>query len=88
VSAESAAEMAKGALARSVADIAIAITGIAGPVATGDKPEGLVWFAVATGEHCHTAKREFGAIGRAHVRQASIETALDMLGKVLALPSK
>ncbi len=79
VSAEVAAQMASGALAHSDADIAVAITGIAGPVADTDKPEGRVWFAIATAETVEPTGREFGAIGRAKVRQASVEQALALL---------
>jgi len=86
VSAEAAAEMAKGALARSAADIAIAITGIAGPVTTGSKPEGLVWFATASREETATYRQDFGPIGRANVRQAAVDYALARLLKVITLP--
>lgn len=79
VSAEVVAQMASGALAHSDADIAIAITGIAGPVEGGDKPEGRVWFAIATAETVEPMAREFGAIGRAKVRAASVEQALTLL---------
>ena len=79
VSAEVVSQMASGALAHSDADIAIAITGIAGPVEGGDKPEGRVWFAIATAETVEPMAREFGAIGRAKVREASVEQALCLL---------
>ncbi|MBL1438018.1 MAG: CinA family protein [Rhodobacteraceae bacterium] len=79
VSGEAVAQMATGALANSDADIAVAITGIAGPQAGNTKPEGLVWFAVATNAGTQTTKCEFGAIGRANVRQASVEKALNLL---------
>ena len=79
VSAEVAAQMASGALARSDANITVAITGIAGPVADTDKPEGRVWFAVATPTDVETTMRDFGAIGRANVRAASVKQALALL---------
>jgi len=79
VSAQVAAQMASGALANSDADIAVAITGIAGPVAGSDKPEGRVWFAIATNTSIEPKGREFGAIGRARVRQASVKQALSLL---------
>jgi nicotinamide-nucleotide amidase len=79
VSAEVAAQMASGALARSEADIAIAVTGIAGPVEGGSKPEGRVWFAISTDSSVETTLRDFGALGRANVRKASVEQALALL---------
>ncbi len=79
VSAEAVAQMAAGALAHSDADIAVAITGIAGPVEGSSKPEGRVWFAISTVAGVKTTVREFGAIGRAKVRQASVEQALTLL---------
>ncbi len=79
VSSEAAAAMARGALARSRADIAIAVTGIAGPVADTQKPEGRVWFAVARASGCACSVCEFGAIGRAQVRKASVDEALRLL---------
>ena len=79
VSAEVVAQMAAGPLAHSDADIAVAITGIAGPVEGSSKPEGRVWFAISTVAGVKTTVREFGAIGRAKVRQASVEQALALL---------
>lgn len=79
VSGQVAAAMAEGALARSNAQIAVAVTGVAGPGASEMKPEGLVWFSVASRNGVRTEKREFGAIGRDRVRQRSVETALEML---------
>jgi nicotinamide-nucleotide amidase len=81
VSAETAQAMAHGALAQSNADLAVAITGIAGPGgATPGKPVGLVHFAAAArdGRHVHRAKR-FGKIGRRKVRLKSVAEALAML---------
>lgn len=79
VSAKAVAQMASGALAHSDADITVAITGIAGPVEGSSKPEGRVWFAISTPTKVETTMREFGAIGRAKVRQASVEQALTLL---------
>jgi nicotinamide-nucleotide amidase len=81
VSRETAQAMAHGALARSDADIAVAITGIAGPGgATRGKPVGLVHFAAAArdGRRVHRAKR-YGKIGRRKVRLKSVVEALAML---------
>ncbi|MFA7432653.1 MAG: nicotinamide-nucleotide amidohydrolase family protein [Gemmobacter sp.] len=80
VSEEVAREMAEGALARSGAGIAVAVTGIAGPGGSGFKPEGRVCFALARRWAATVAETvEFGAIGRAAVRAASVEHALRLL---------
>lgn len=76
VSESVACAMATGALAHSSADLAIATTGVAGPGGTAAKPEGLVWFGIALGTEVFAESRLFGAIGRANVRAASVETAL------------
>jgi nicotinamide-nucleotide amidase len=81
VSRETAEAMARGALDHSPADLAVAITGIAGPGGgLPGKPVGLVQFAAAAraGE-LHHAERQFGDIGRAEVRRASVAQALAML---------
>ena len=66
VSAQTAAAMAKGALKNSQADIAVAITGIAGPGGGSKrKPVGLVYFAAASRDGKRLARsRRFGKIGR------------------------
>jgi nicotinamide-nucleotide amidase len=69
---------AEGALAASEADVAVAVTGVAGPGASEAKPEGLVWFATATAEETRALRRDFGALGREAVRARSVETALDL----------
>lgn len=79
VSEQVAAEMAQGALAHSGAHLAVAITGIAGPGGSEHKPEGRVCFAIATPDRCTTQTVEFGALGRAQVRQAARDHALGML---------
>jgi nicotinamide-nucleotide amidase len=81
VSKETAIQMAVGALERAGVDLAVSITGIAGPGgATPGKPVGLVHFAVAArdGRIIHRECR-FGAIGRTTVRQRSVVEALRML---------
>lgn len=78
--------MAEGALEESRANMAIAITGIAGPGGgTKFKPVGTVHFAIAR-ENAPIRHRleEFGDIGRNEVRMASVETALKMLQESLA----
>ncbi|NPD19161.1 CinA family protein [Alterinioella nitratireducens] len=79
VSEEVAREMAAGALERSGAGIAIAVTGIAGPGGSEHKPEGRVCFGLATGAGTRTETVEFGAIGRAQVRRASVDHALALV---------
>ena len=84
VSEEVAREMAQGALLRSAADLAVAVTGIAGPGSAGAKPEGRVCFAVAkTGSGVFSETREFGAIGRAEVRRASTDHALGLMHEAI-----
>ena len=84
VSEPVARAMAEGALAASEADVAVAVTGVAGPGASDAKPEGLVWFATATADGTRTRKAEFGAIGRGAVRARSVETALALLLQAVA----
>ena len=80
VSEEVAREMAEGALARSDAAIAVSITGIAGPGGSEHKPEGRVCFGLAgTGRDTTSETMEFGALGRAEVRRASVAHALTLL---------
>ena len=84
VSEEVAAQMASGALAHSDANLAVAVTGIAGPGGSDHKPEGRVCFGVAivsgvTGPEVVTETVEFGAIGRHRVRAATVDHALRLL---------
>ena len=80
VSGEVAHAMADGALARSNADIAVSVTGIAGPGGSERKPEGRVCFALARSARAtHNEIVEFGAVGRSAVRTAAVRHALQML---------
>ncbi|WP_199260768.1 CinA family protein [Paracoccus binzhouensis] len=83
VSEEIAAEMARGALARSHAGIAVAVTGIAGPGGSEHKPEGRVCFGLADARGVRTETVEFGPRGRAAVRAATVEHALALLKAAL-----
>ena len=81
VSGPTARALADGALARSRADVAVSITGVAGPDGgTADKPVGLVWFGVARrGRDTATIEKHFGELGRNHVRLAAVNQALAMV---------
>lgn len=79
VSEAVAAEMAAGALARSEAQIALSVTGIAGPGGSDHKPEGRVCFGLAHDGRLLTETREFGPLGRAAVRAAATAHGLAMI---------
>lgn len=81
VSEQVAAEMAKGALEHSDADIAVSVTGIAGPGGSDHKPEGRVCFGLADSTGVITQTVEFGALGRAQVRIAARDHGLDLFAK-------
>ncbi|MDR9483711.1 MAG: CinA family protein [Sediminimonas sp.] len=74
-------QMARGALAASKAHVAVSISGIAGPGGSEFKPEGRVCFGLATPSGCESETIEFGALGRAGVREAARDHALDLLIK-------
>lgn len=79
VTAEVATAMAEGALRRCEADIALSVTGFAGPPAPG-KEEGLVFMASARrGGETSVEERHFGAIGRGPVRIEALKVLIGML---------
>ena len=83
VSEPVARAMAEGAIAKSAADLAVAVTGVAGPGGgTADKPVGLVHLACAKrgGATLHR-EQHYGDLGRGGIRQATIRTALEMLAQ-------
>jgi nicotinamide-nucleotide amidase len=81
VSGETASAMAEGALRNSPADLAVAVTGVAGPGGgSPEKPVGLVWFATALrAGPAEPVERRFGDLGRAGVRRAAADFALHLL---------
>lgn len=84
VSRQTAIEMARGAIQRSTADFAIAVTGIAGPSGgSAEKPVGLVHLAASSrnGAVLHREMR-YGDIGRDGIRLATVRTALDLLVEI------
>ncbi|NEJ23326.1 nicotinamide-nucleotide amidohydrolase family protein [Rhizobium leguminosarum] len=86
VSEETARQMVHGALFRSRAEIAVAVTGIAGPGGgSAEKPVGLVHLAAKSraGALIHR-KMHYGDIGRSEVRLATVRTALEMVRSLLA----
>lgn len=83
VSEAVARAMAEGAIARSGADIALAVTGFAGPAAPGDEA-GLVHFACVRRDTATAVREEhFGDIGRGPVRLACLAVALAMIEAAL-----
>ncbi|MBK0327072.1 CinA family protein [Rhodobacteraceae bacterium F11138] len=80
VSPEIAREMAEGAMTRAKVELAVSITGVAGPGGSEFKPEGRVCFGLAIQGHPTRVETvEFGALGRAGVRTAARNHALDLL---------
>ena len=85
VSVETAEAMAHGALDRSRADVALSVTGIAGPGGgSSDKPVGLVFFGVARKGAPIRSVREIFAGDRAAIRRAAVTRALGLLTDALS----
>ena len=79
VSSECAAAMAEGAARLTGADIAVSVTGIAGPDGgTPQKPVGTVWFGLRTPRGTSTELKEFSG-GRDEVRALTVMNALNLL---------
>ncbi len=88
VSEAVARAMAEGALTHSRADIAVAVTGLAGPGGgSAGKPIGLVYVAAAR-KGVATLHREcrFGGISRSEVRLRAVEAALELVRQILGQP--
>ena len=80
VSAQTAAAMAKGAVARAPVDLAVAITGVAGPGGgTPQKPVGLVYLGLARKDGAARIERRIFPGDRAEIRQAALVLALELL---------
>ncbi len=80
VSEPVARAMAEGALARSQADVTVAVTGVAGPGGgSAAKPVGLVWFACARRDAATRSERQVFPGDRTGVRAATVVRALEML---------
>ncbi len=81
VSEECAAAMAKGALRNSNANLAVSVTGIAGPNGgTKDKPVGLVYIGVASQNKIEIMKCNFEG-SRDQIRTSTVNMALNLLTK-------
>lgn len=77
--------MAAGALAHSPAQVAVAVTGVAGPSGgSADKPVGMVWLGFALDGQVHAECQHFPG-DRAAVRAATVQHALQRLTELLAL---
>jgi nicotinamide-nucleotide amidase len=80
VSEAVARSMAEGALLRSGADMAISVSGVAGPGGGSDeKPVGLVWFGLARRDRSPETLRAMFPGGRTEVRRATVLRALELL---------
>lgn len=88
VSEPVARAMAEGALAASPVEVAVAITGVAGPGGGSPaKPVGLVHLACATrGGACEHLERRYGDLGRDVIRERAVVDALALLGRALTQP--
>ena len=86
VSEEVARAMVQGAIAHSRAQVAVAVTGVAGPTGgSAAKPVGTVWFGFATPAGVVTEMQHFDG-DRAAVRTATVQHALQRLAGLLATP--
>lgn len=86
VSSATALAMASGALSHSRADLAVAITGVAGPTGgSAVKPVGLVHFGLARrGGRVLTIEKRYGDLGRSNVRLRAVKDALGLIEDSLA----
>ncbi len=86
VSSEVAAAMARGARERARTDVALAVTGIAGPDGgSAEKPVGLVWFGLDAGGRVETFEMRYPPVDRTSIRRFAAHTALDLLRRCSGL---
>lgn len=84
VSEAVARAMAQGALKNSAAQIAVAVTGIAGPGGgSAHKPVGLVHIAASNGAKTLHRECRFGDIGRSAVRRKTVDAAFDLIAALI-----
>jgi nicotinamide-nucleotide amidase len=84
VSEEVARRMVEGALQHSAADVAVSVTGVAGPGGgSAEKPVGLVWFGVAARGAAVRAERHIFTGDRTAVRRATVARAFDLIRAML-----
>ena len=84
VSEQVVRRMAEGALAGSLADVAVAVTGVAGPGGgSAEKPVGLVWISCARRGRATVAERHVFGGDRAAVREQTVVRALALVGEML-----
>ena len=76
-------EMAMGALVTANADIAVSVSGIAGPGGSELKPEGRVCFCLISKHATQSKTVEFGPLGRHNVRRAATDHALELIVTLL-----
>jgi nicotinamide-nucleotide amidase len=80
VSAQTCAAMARGAVARAGVDLAVSVTGVAGPGGgTPQKPVGLVYLGLARKDGAARVERRIFAGDRTAVREAALALALELL---------
>ncbi len=80
ISPETAAAMARGAVARAGVDLAVSVTGVAGPGGgTPQKPVGLVYLGVATKAGAARVERRIFPGDRGAVRRAAVQLALELM---------
>jgi nicotinamide-nucleotide amidase len=86
VSRQTAEAMARGAVHRSEADLAVAVTGLAGPGGgSAEKPVGLMHFAAAARDGRLIAREQrYGDIGRGEVRRRAVLEAIAMLTELVS----